>query len=104
MNCTKIAALLCAAQAVPSVAGQSQDRPHCASRDRVIEQLADRYGETRRSVGLGSDNTMVEVFASDRTGSWTITVTTPEGLTCLVASGQAYQARTDSSRPQGHDT
>ncbi|MDX1780905.1 MAG: hypothetical protein R3256_06260 [Thalassovita sp.] len=70
----------------------------------MIGQLAARFGETRRAIGLAADNTMVEVFASDQTGSWTITVTTPESMTCLIASGEAYQARTDSSRPQGHDT
>ena len=34
---------------------------------------------------------MVEVFASRDTGTWTITVTRPSGLTCLVASGQAFE-------------
>ncbi|WP_375174985.1 hypothetical protein [Pseudooceanicola sp.] len=63
----------------------------CAPRDIVLERLASTYGETRQSIGLGPNNQMVEVFASDDTGTWTITVTKPTGLTCLVASGQAFE-------------
>ncbi len=69
----------------------AQNRQNCAPRDAVIERLADGYGETRQSVGIGTNNAVVEVFASDETGSWTITVTAPGGLTCLVASGQAFE-------------
>ena len=64
---------------------------NCADHAQVVERLAERYGESRQSIGLGSDNSMVEVFASSETGSWTITVTMPGGQTCLVAAGQAYQ-------------
>lgn len=63
----------------------------CSTRDDIVQSLNSDFGETRRSVALASDNTMVEVFASDRTGSWSITVTLPTGHTCVVSSGQAYQ-------------
>ena len=63
----------------------------CAPRDQVVERLAGKYGETRQSMGLGSNNAVMEVFASDETGSWTITVTMTNGMTCLVASGQAFE-------------
>jgi len=63
----------------------------CAERQTVIDKLADRYGERVQSMGLGANNGIVEVFASDETGTWTITVTMPNGITCLVASGQAFE-------------
>lgn len=65
---------------------------NCAPRDVVVEQLAERFGESRQSMGLGSNNAVVEVFASRETGTWTITVTSVQGMTCLVASGQAFEA------------
>jgi hypothetical protein len=68
-----------------------QSAGNCAMRQHVIDRLASAYGETRQSIGLGTNNQVVEVFASSETGTWTITVTTPNGLTCLVASGQAYE-------------
>ena len=70
---------------------QSQARNACAPRDVVLDRLAKTFGETRQSIGLGANNQMVEVFASMETGSWTITVTQPGGITCLVASGQAFE-------------
>lgn len=69
----------------------AQNNRNCAPRDAVVDRLAEGYGETRQSVGLGANNAVVEVFASDETGTWTITVTTPNGMTCLVASGQSYE-------------
>jgi len=63
----------------------------CAERDRIVARLAERFGETRQAVGLGANNAVVEVFAASETGTWTITVTLPGGLTCLVASGQAFE-------------
>ncbi len=64
---------------------------NCADHATVVERLGEHYGESRQSMGLASDNAVVEVFASMDTGSWTITVTRPGGPTCLVAAGQAYQ-------------
>lgn len=69
---------------------QAQTR-NCADHASVVERLGEHYGESRQSIGLGSDNAVVEVFASMDTGSWTITVTRPGGPTCLVAAGQGYQ-------------
>lgn len=64
---------------------------NCGPHDVVVARLATGYGESRQSIALGANNTVVETFASAETGSWTITVTTPDGPTCLVASGQEYQ-------------
>lgn len=70
---------------------QQQQRRNCAPREAVVDRLASGYGESRQSMGLGANNQVVEVFASSETGTWTITVTMPNGLTCLVASGQAFE-------------
>ncbi len=65
--------------------------PNCAPRPDVLQRLAETYGETRRGIGMARQGTVMEVFASDETGTWTITVTLPNGLTCLVAAGEAYE-------------
>lgn len=79
----------------------AQDLRHCAPRDKVIDQLATKYGETRQSMGLGANNAVMEVFASVESGSWTITVTMANGITCLVASGQAFEELADVLPPKG---
>lgn len=69
---------------------------NCAKRDAVVSRLATAYGETRQSMGLAANNAVIEVFASDETGTWTITVTTSDGQTCLVASGQVSDDESDA--------
>lgn len=66
----------------------------CADRTLIVERLSDKYGETRQSAGLNQNNGMVEVFASDDTGTWTILVTMPNGMSCLMAAGKAWQGET----------
>jgi len=75
----------------------------CAPRDVVLERLATSYGETRQSIGLGANNQMIEVFASTETGSWTITVTRPGGITCLMASGQAFETLSETLPSRDRD-
>lgn len=74
--------------AAPAAAQMSRN---CADRERVVTRLAEAFGETRQSIGLGTNNQVMEVYASLETGTWTITVTMPNGMTCLIAAGQAYE-------------
>ena len=69
----------------------SQERTNCAPREAALQQLAERWGETRRSIMLAQDDRLFEVFAADESGTWTILRTTPDGLSCVMASGMAYQ-------------
>ena len=85
-----------------SAAQAQQNSRNCAPREAVVDRLADGYGESRQSMGLGANNQVVEIFASAETGTWTITVTMPNGLTCLVASGQAFEELAEAL-PEGGD-
>lgn len=81
----------------------AQSGRKCAPRDAVIERLAGTYGETRQSIGLGEQGMMIETFASENTGTWTITVTNPNGQTCLVASGRSFEQLAEALPPKGND-
>lgn len=74
---------------------------NCAERAVVMAELADKYQETPHAMGIAGDALMMEMFASPGSGSWTITVTTPDGITCLVASGSGYQALAERTAPSG---
>ena len=66
--------------------------PQCDARDRLTALLADRYGEGRQALGLAGEAGVMELFASEASGTWTITLTLPDGRMCLMASGTAYEA------------
>lgn len=60
----------------------------CLPRDQMIAALHAQFGETRRAVGLDQRGG-VEVFASP-SGSWTITITGPNGVACIISSGELF--------------
>jgi hypothetical protein len=62
----------------------------CAPRERIVAQLEKKYGETRRGVGLQNKGSVTEIYASEKTGTWTIVVTKPDGTACAVAAGEAW--------------
>ena len=97
----EIAAALAPALAFGSVSSATAQGQNCAARDSVLDRLAERYGESRQSIGMAPQGRVVEVFASLETGTWTITVTTPNGVTCLVASGQSYESLDEPLQPAG---
>jgi hypothetical protein len=92
----RIALLLAMMMAAPAA-----QAAQCAPRDQVVKLLADRYGETRQGMGMAANNTVMEIYASAATGTWTITVSDAGGQTCLVASGEGYQALAEELPARG---
>ena len=82
--------------ALPAAAQQQ-----CAPREAVVAHLNDNFSETRQAIGVARGNRVMEVFASDESGSWTITVTHPNGVTCLVAAGQGFELLVETLQPAG---
>lgn len=95
----RLLALLATLCAVSAPAAQAQN--NCAPRDVVLNHLSERFGESRQSIGMGQDGHVIEVFASLETGTWTITVTLPNGVTCLVASGESFENLAEAPAPGG---
>jgi len=75
-------------------AGWTQSPQPCGARDEVLATLTGKYGEVRRGIGLAGSGAVVELHSSPATGTWTMTVTLPSGVTCLIASGQGWEALT----------
>lgn len=63
----------------------------CGTHDSVAEALASQFGEQAHAMGLAEDNTVMELYASAQSGTWTLTVTLPNGTTCLVAAGANFE-------------
>lgn len=93
-----LAAAVSVCMSAPAMAQQQQN---CGARETVVDRLSSKYGESRQSIGMAPKGRVVEVFASQETGTWTITVTTPNGMTCLVASGQSYENLDEPVKPAG---
>jgi len=96
----KFATLTAAALIAVPFASHAQGQ-NCGNRELVVERLTTKYGESRQSIGMAPKGRVVEVYASMETGTWTITVTMPNGITCLVASGQSFENLEEPVAPAG---
>jgi hypothetical protein len=63
----------------------------CKARDSVIKLLGDKYQEAPVAIGVTSNGKLVEVLSSDTGETWTILITSPEGVSCLVAAGEGWR-------------
>lgn len=65
----------------------------CHDHVELREALLDRYHEVPVSIGLQTDGQLVQVFASAETGTWTILMTRPDGVACILSAGKHYEQR-----------
>ena len=86
-------ALISAALLVSSgVAAQAEEPNLCLPHEAAIAELDKGYQE--QSVGLGLGNTgeaVYELFVA-QSGTWTILITQPDGISCIAAHGNNWSA------------
>lgn len=75
--------------AATAQAGPPAD-PICGDHKIFVDRLSENFDEHPASIGLGTDGNVIEVFRSD-TGSWTLLVTKPGGVSCVIGAGEAWQ-------------
>jgi hypothetical protein len=64
---------------------------NCAERDSVVDRLEAGYGEEFTGGGLQNARRIIEVWASEEQGTWTILMTTADGKSCVMASGTDWR-------------
>jgi hypothetical protein len=96
-------AVFCVLGATTPPAEAESRRTACADRATVVQRLEERYGETLQSLGLHQDDGVLEVYASDATGTWTILITRTDGVACLVAAGQMWEGNAAPLDAPGKD-
>ncbi len=62
----------------------------CGERAELVNRLEKGYAESPRSLGLASNGAVFEVFISAK-GTWSLLITLPNGQSCLVAAGEAWE-------------
>ncbi len=66
----------------------------CNSRDHVLALLGTKYQESPVALGVTTNGRLIEVLKSSQASkkdTWTIVITAPDGLTCLVAAGEGLR-------------
>ncbi len=76
-----------------STALQAQQAPMgavCGERGKFLTHLGKNHKESPSAMGVTASGRVIEVLTSDD-GTWTIIMTHPNGITCMVAAGQAWE-------------
>jgi len=89
-----------AAMAPPAMAQMAQSVT-CMPRTSLVQTLADRHGERLTGGGLRSTTQVVEIWSSDKTGSFTVFVSRADGISCVIATGQNWQNSVPRVVPDG---
>ncbi len=70
--------------------GPAHAQSNCDNRTSLIAKLDRNFGEQPIAVGLATTGNLLEVLIS-ADGTWTILITSPDGLTCIAAAGEHWQ-------------
>lgn len=62
----------------------------CGERQHLVSHLGRAYSEAPSNLGLAATGDLLEVLTSE-SGTWTILITQPNGVTCVVAAGESWE-------------
>ncbi len=91
MTRTLTTVLLSTALALSATApAAARMRTACLPHETAVSKLEQGYGEHRVGLGIApTGNAIYELYVAE-TGTWTILVTRPNGLSCIAASGDSW--------------
>ena len=81
-------AVLAVMVAAAPAQGQQID---CHDRAEALDFLRQNYAEVPVALGLANNGGVIEVLASPDGKSWTILITSPDGMICPLASGVGWE-------------
>jgi hypothetical protein len=86
-------ALVIAASAILVVtAPAAAQQQLCTERQVVLSQLSKQYAEAPVAMGVANNGGVLEILSSGAGKSWTIILTMPNGMTCMIAAGDSWEA------------
>jgi hypothetical protein len=87
--------IIAAALTVSSLAGFAMPAAAetvCAVRQQILDSLRGEYFEAPRALGMANDGNVVELLSTGDGGTWTLLVTMPDGISCVIAAGESWEA------------
>lgn len=95
---------VCAFSAAPAFAQSAFLTVRCGDRDQITERLQLTYTEIQIGIGLVDGSHIIELWASDETGTWTILRTDNNDVSCVLATGSVWMGSTPRLPIEGDPT
>ncbi len=73
-------------------AGAMAEGP-CDKRHRIADWLAEIHRERPVGAGITDEGRLIEVFSTGNGATWTIVMTSPQGLSCILSHGEDWNTR-----------
>ena len=68
----------------------AQAQTVCNMRTKIVAQLTEKYGEVSNGLGMQTASQVIELWSSQKTGSWTIIASRADGISCVLATGRNW--------------
>lgn len=82
------------------VAGAQAQPQTCGMRDEIVQRLNLQFDEQRVGFGVNKHGLLMELFKAEGAGSWSVLITRPDGVSCLVDAGDGWQFADDQAKHQ----
>lgn len=68
----------------------AQEANRCGPREMGVEVLKKQFNESKTAQGITEEGLMIEVFATPDGSSFTVFLSLPNGISCVVATGLGW--------------
>jgi len=85
------AGLVLSVVAGSNIAEAAQPNHACTDRTSALTHLSKKFSEEPVAIGLANNGGVVEVLTDTAGSTWSIIITMPDGLACIVAAGEHWE-------------
>ncbi len=71
-------------------AATAKAQPVCLPHEDLKEQLYANFSETPAAIAIANNGALVELFATRDRSSWTLAMTRPGGMSCVLVAGEEW--------------
>ncbi len=89
---TRIVVAMALLAGLALVSAPAEAQSVTAPRAEIVKQLGDAYAEAPVAIGLTGNGSVIELFTTGDGSTWTIVITSPDGLSRVVAAGESWMS------------
>lgn len=67
---------------------------NCDFRESLLNNLDKKYGELEFALGIVNNGDILEIIVDANDRSWSVLITKPNGISCVVAVGDDFEIQT----------
>ena len=87
---TALVIALTAVSGLTSIASAQQ--PMCTEQNQILNHLSNQYSEAPVAMGVINNGGVLKALSSRTGKSWTIILTMPSGVSCMIAACENWEA------------